>query len=300
MTAPSPGSAAPPVSRGMAILQLAVAILLFGLAWPAIKVGVAEMSPFTFSAWRGGLSALATFVLLGAIGRLRLPSRQDLPLIATVAVFQLTAFFILAHAAVRYVPAGRSSVLAYTTTLWLVPLSYLVGEAPSRLRLLGAGVSLLGVGVLLAPTFGASEGGRALVGQLMLLIGALGWALAILHVRRHRWRLTPFELLPWQFALATVLLTIISLAVEPWAEMTPPYSALAGLLFLGLFAGPLGTWATVSVARAFPPVVSSLALLLTPVVGLVSSAILLGESFTLDLIAGSALILLGLALAALG
>lgn len=300
MTAPSPGSAAPPVSRGMAIFQLAVAILLFGLAWPAIKVGVAEMSPFTFSAWRGGLSALATFVLLGAIGRLRLPSRQDLPLIATVALFQLTAFFILAHAAVRYVPAGRSSVLAYTTTLWLVPLSYLVGEAPSRQRLLGAGVSLLGVGVLLAPTFGASEGGRVLVGQLMLLVGALGWALAILHARRHRWRLTPFELLPWQFAVATVLLTIISLAIEPWAEMTPPYSALTGLLFLGLFAGPLGTWATVSVARAFPPVVSSLALLLTPVVGLVSSAILLGESFTLDLIAGSALILLGLALAALG
>jgi len=284
----------------MAALQLAVAIILFGLAWPAIRIGTAEMSPLGFSVWRAGLSTAATFVMLGALGRLRLPSRQDLPLIATVATLQLTAFFLLAHTGVRYVPAGRASVLAYTTTLWLVPLSFLVGERPSRRRLLGAAISLAGVAVLLAPSGAALADGMALLGQALLLGGALAWAIAILHARRHRYRLSPFELLPWQFLPATLMLAAVTAAAEPLAAFVPPAASLGALLFLGVFAGPLGTWATVSVARAYPPVVSSLALLLTPVVGLLSSVLLLGEAFTPDLVLGAALILAGLALAALG
>lgn len=42
----------------------------------------------------------------------------------------------------------------------------------------------------------------------------LGWAIAILHVRRHNWTAHPLELAPWQMLLAAIPLPVAALAVE--------------------------------------------------------------------------------------
>jgi len=49
--------------------------------------------------------------------------------VLSVGAFQLTLFFAFANLGVQSVPPGRSGVLAYTTMLWMVPLSLMVGES---------------------------------------------------------------------------------------------------------------------------------------------------------------------------
>ena len=62
----------------IAWLQLAANIILFGLSWPIIKIGLGEAStPLRFAAARATLSASTAFILLACLGRVAWPRRAD-------------------------------------------------------------------------------------------------------------------------------------------------------------------------------------------------------------------------------
>src|ERR1700724_3140823 len=86
-----------PTTRAQSLALLAFAIILFGTAWPAMKIGLTGATPIRFAAARAILGAGASFLLLAGIRQLRLPSRVDLPIILSVGLFQMTFFFALAN-----------------------------------------------------------------------------------------------------------------------------------------------------------------------------------------------------------
>ena len=88
---------------------------------------------------------------MAALGRLSLPHREDWPVILSVGGLQLTSFFALANLGVQSLPAGRSGVLAYTTMLWMVPLSLLAGEKVGWRAIAGAALGVVGIVVLSDP-----------------------------------------------------------------------------------------------------------------------------------------------------
>ena len=69
--------------------------------------------------------------------------------------------------------------------------------------------------------------------------------------------------------------------------------------YIGLIAGPIGTWCILEASAALPAVVSLIGFLVTPAFGLILANLALGEKLTPDLLLGSALILGGAALAAI-
>lgn len=277
-------------------LQLAAAIVLFGLTWPAMKIGLMAGTPVWLAAGRATLSALSAFILMVLLGRLAWPHRDDWPVILSVGGLQLSIFFALANLGVQSVPAGRSSVLSYTTMLWMVPLSLLVGERVSRRALAGVLLGLGGIVVLADPGRFDWHDRKVVLGHIYLLLAGLSWALAILHTRRHRWRTTPLDVLPWQMSVATVLLWLLAAIVEPHGYYDPgKWQLWAALIYIGSFAGPIGTWATVSVTRALPPITTSLGMLGVPLVGIASSVVLVNEPITWPLALGTTLVIAGIA-----
>jgi drug/metabolite transporter (DMT)-like permease len=285
------------VQRRTAYLQLAAVVVLFGLTWPVIKIGLSASTPIWLAAGRVSLSAISAFSLLAAMRRLRWPGRADWPIVLSVGAFQLSLFFALSNLGVQSVPPGRSGVLAYTTMLWIVPLSLLVGEPVGRRGVLGALLGLLGVVVLIDPLRLDWSDRAILRGHGFLLLAGLSWAIAVLHVRRHRWRMTPLDVLPWQMSVATVLLWGLALAVEPHGHLDFSQANLwIALFYLGVFAGPAGTWAAVSVARALPPLSGALGMLGTPLLAIASSVVLVGEPVTWPLVLGTMLVIAGIAI----
>ena len=61
-------------------LPLAGAVMIWGGNWPVMKLGLAHMSPLWLAASRFGSAALISALVLGLLGRLRLPTRQEWPL----------------------------------------------------------------------------------------------------------------------------------------------------------------------------------------------------------------------------
>lgn len=277
-------------------LQLGLAVVLFGLTWPVMKIGLMAGTPIWLAAGRATTSAFMAFLLLAVLRRLRLPPREDWPVILSVGTLQLSAFFALANLGVQSVPPGRSGVLAYTTMLWMVPLSLLVGEKVGRRAIAGVVLGVAGIVVLADPGRLDWQDRGIVMGHVYLLLAGFTWALAILHTRRHRWRATPLDLLPWQMSVATVFLWLLALVAEPSGHFDfDKWQLWAALLYIGAFAGPAGTWAAVSVTRALPPITTSLGMLGVPLVGIISSVILVGEPVTAPLVLGTALVIAGIA-----
>ncbi|TBR30590.1 MAG: DMT family transporter, partial [Reyranella sp.] len=256
----------------VAWLQLGLVVVLFGLAWPVIRIGLGAGTPIWLAAARATLSATTAFILVAALKRLAWPGRADWPIILSVGALQLTCFFAFANLGVQIVPPGRSGVLAYTTMLWMVPLSWMVGEKVGSRAILGALLGVAGILVLVDPLRFDWGDQRVMLGHGWLLAAGFTWALAILHARRHAWRMSPLDVLPWQMGVATVLLWILAFVLEPNGHLDPRQPSLwLSLLYLGVLAGPTATWAAVSVARALPPVTGSLGMLGVPLLAIASS-----------------------------
>lgn len=290
-----------PLSRGAAYAVFVVLVLIWGLNWPIMKQVVQLMPPIWFVVVRVTLGALCLFGFLLATGRLAKPTKADWPIIWSVSILQMGLFMMLTTIGLQFIPAGRSAILAYTSPLWVLPAAILFfGEKLTRWRAFGMLSGLAGLVVLLNPASIDWSDGHQLLGNAMLLFGAMLWAAAILHTRRHTWHLSPLQLAPIQMAVLIIPLAIIAYAVEG------PFHAEWNwqLAWMVVYNGPLATafafWASVSLQRALPSSTISLSYLAVPAWGLIASTLWLGEGLPASLILGGVLIFLGVAAIALG
>jgi drug/metabolite transporter (DMT)-like permease len=282
------------------VAQLLVSVVLLSSAWPLTKIALAlGATPLWFAEGRAVLSGVTAALIVAARGRLRLPRRADLPALAAIGGLQLAGYFAFAHVAVAWVPAGRTAILANTTTIWIVPLSlvFLHEQIPPA-RWFAAGIGLVGVVVLMSPWAIDWTSPPVLIGHAFLLGASLCWSVAIIVVRAARPSLSLFELLPWCFGLASLLLLPLVMLEAPHGTLGSRPDCWLALAFIGFVAGPIGTWCVVEATAKLPTMVSSIGFLTTPAVSLLLANLLLGEPITADLLLGSALIIGGVAIAA--
>jgi len=283
-----------------AYILLGAVTLIWSANWPIMKWGLGFITPLWFAVARFALGALCLFGFLLATRRLRLPPWGDLAVLLTVGALQMGVFVMLTNVALSRLPAGRSAILAYTTPLWVLPGAVLFLKEKIRpLAIAGFFLGLAGVAALFNPASLDTSRPGVVSGHLMLIVGAACWAVAIVHVRGHRWRTGPLELAPFQMLIAIAVMTPFALALEG-----PPRFAWGPELFAILgYNGPLATAfcfsATLAATRSLPAITTSLSFLAVPVLGAVMSTLALGEVLGLDLIIGFALILGGVGLVTL-
>jgi drug/metabolite transporter (DMT)-like permease len=280
-----------------AILLLCGIAVGWGTAWPVIKAILQDIPPLWTLVLRSAIGTATLFAISAGRRSLVLPKRGDAAVVLNVSLLHMVAFAALVSVGLQFVPAGRSIVLGYTTPLWVsVGARLFLGEALTPARLTGIAVGVFGLGLLFNPSSFRWQDHDAVLGNLLVLTGALFWAASILHVRAHRWVSSPFELVPWQALLATCTLMPLALLLEgmPRIEWT---SRLIALLLYGGTAGiALPYWAMQTVNRSLPAITTALVLLVVPVVGVACSSIALGEAINTSLIAAMLLIIGGIAI----
>jgi O-acetylserine/cysteine efflux transporter len=279
------------------LLPLAGAVLLFSSAWPVTKEAIGHgAGAVWFALGRTSLSALVTLALLVAMRRLAVPTWRDMPFFLSVALAQLALFFVCVHLALVWVEAGRTSVITSVTLVFTVPASVLLlGEEVPRARWAGVGLGLAGIVLLIGPWSIDWTAPGVLLGHAFLLVAAAAVGVPMLVVRLYPPRLSMVQLLPWAFGLASLVLLPFA-----WAMEAPGHwngGALAALLYVGLLAGPIGTWCYLLTMIHLPVVVASVGFLMTPAVGLLLATWWLGERLGMDLLLGTALILSGVGVA---
>jgi len=274
---------------------LAALILIWGASWPAIKIGVTAVPPIWFACLRYAVGTACLALIVALRGELTLPSRSDWKLIAVSGVLQMAMYSALTAVALTRLPPGRSSVLAFSTPLWVVPLSvwWLREPVPWQGRI-GVGTGLVGILLIASPGLQPTAHGQ-LVPYAFLICAAAGWAISIVYVRGHRFQASPLALAPWQMLVATLLLLLCAIA----ADGALPSLNLRGVVSLA-YVGPIATafayWAVVEVGRHVRATTISMTLLAVPCVGLLISALTFHETVNVAFGLGVALVGAGVAL----
>lgn len=272
-------------------LALAFLALIWGYNWVAMKVGVRYSDPFTFSALRNFLGALALFVLVATRrGALRPPI--PVWLLATFGLFQTSGSGLSVWA--LYVgSAGKTSVLTYTMPFWLLVIAWPVLDERIRgLQWAVVGLALGGLLFVLEPWHL-----RGLAAGLLAVAGGLCWAVASVLFKTIRRRYT-VELLPftaWQALLGSIPLII---AAGFTASGPPVWNAtlVAALLYNVIVCSAVAWLLWLYVLHELPAGTAGISSLAIPVVGVLAAWIQLGERpGTVEAI-GMALILAALGL----
>src|SRR3989338_11706271 len=231
-------------------------ILSWGMAWPINKIGLAYMSPLWYTAIRLIVGTVTMMAIVIAINKFTLPKLKDYPLIMIIGLLQISIYILLANIGLAYLPAGRSSLLAYTTPLWIMPAATLFfNEKAGVLRWLGF---LLGVGgllILLSPWEINWSDSRVLFGSAMLLLASLCWAVSMLCARYMKWTKSPLELIPWQLLIGTIPILLFALIKEPIITVDWNPLLILSLIYTGILVTGLSYWSGLVINKELPTIV---------------------------------------------
>jgi drug/metabolite transporter (DMT)-like permease len=112
---------------------------------------------------------------------------------------------------------------------------------------------------------------------LAVLVSAAVWALGTHRLRRSTIPLPLLTVVFWMTALTATVMLLLSLALERDAWRAPEPHVWGAVFYnaVGVFGFAHAAW--FYLARTMPPVASSISVMLIPVLGVFSGALLLGE-----------------------
>ena len=281
-------------------MLLALLSLFWGLAWPAMKIVLSEIRPWTFRAIclaAGGAGLLALARAGGA--SLRVPAGDLRPLVIT-SLINITGWHILSAYGISMLHAGRAAIIAYTMPLWAILLSrLLLKEQITSARLWALCVGSTGLALLLAPDLQAV--GAAPIGALMMVGAAVCWGAGTVLVKFFKWHMPGTLVMGWQLLIGGVPIVLGAILIDPVTAIAAvSWKAIAALIFVVALPTIFCHWAFFMVVQIFPANVAALCTLGIPVIGAFSSALILEEPVTATEMVALFMIVLSLGLTSLG
>jgi len=253
--------------------------LVWGCNWPVLKLGVTELPPLTFRAATLAFAGAGLLLASKFSGdSIRVP-RALWGKVVALALCNIAAWNGLIVFGVQQLPAGRSSILAFTMPVWAVLIGFaLLHEPLSKLKIAGLVLGMCAMLVLLGEDVHTLR--HAPVGALFIIGAAIAWGLGTVLLRRWRPRLPQNTLTGWMLILGWVPIAILVPYFDPHpiASLSAmSHTAWFAVLYNIFLAGTLAHWAWFKMAHTLPVAVSSLSSLPVPVVGVLSGMLILGE-----------------------
>ena len=265
-----------PTVPARSLLLVPLLGLLWGFNWPAVRISLTEIAPWTLRA--GGMTfaglALVAVALASGIS-LRVPAAHW-PRLVVAGILSIAAFNILLAFAQLMAPTSRAAILTFTTPVWATLMAWpVLGERFDRPRLIGLGLGIAGLLCLGLPLIRA---GQLSPGLALALLASLSWALGTIVTKRWPVGAPTLTIAAWQLLIGGAAAGIGMLVFEglpvPKA-LSPPVAVALTFHILGAQALAYFLWFTV-IAR-LPAGIASLGTLMVPAVGALGSVLLLGE-----------------------
>lgn len=256
---------------------LAVVWLAWGLSYPVMRIVLDHFDPWASRCVvmaAAGTSLLAIARLSGH--SLRVPRDHWFDPVVT-AFINMSVFQIGMTYGVLLLSPGRTALLIYTMPIWTAILAVLVlKDRPSPRHLAALGLGVLGIAVLMSQDL--SQLADAPAGAALTLMAAVAFAVGTILLKRRIWRVDFGVLAGWQLLVGVIPLLIIWSMVDvstDWRAI--PLEGWLAVAFLAFISNAAAYLARFRVVAALPATVSGIGTLAVPVVGLGSSAAILGE-----------------------
>ena len=273
-------------------LLLTLAAIIWGSTFVAQKIGMGAIGPFWFSAIRFTLGVL---VILPLVFRERCEQRPG-PRQYLIGVCVGLLLFVginLQQVGLQFTSLANAGFITGTSVV-LVPLIGLLLGHRYRLNV-WCGVVLSIVGLYL---ISVKAGVAINPGDLLMMVGALVWALHVIALSGFGHALPPVRLAVTQFATCALLSTLVALFTEP-ISLTGVRAAAWPLLYGGIMSVGIAFTVQVIAQRHVKAAHSAVILSLEAVVAAMAGWLILNEALDERAIFGCLLMLAGSILAQL-
>ncbi|HEX5924813.1 MAG TPA: DMT family transporter [Baekduia sp.] len=209
--------------------------VLWGIPYLFIKVAVDDGVPPIFLAWVRVLMAAVVLLVLSHRADVLKPAlrRSHRRWFVLYAIVEICLPFPLIGAGERHVDSSLAAILiaAVPMIVALLAIRFDRSERATGTRAFGLAIGFAGVVALVGlDVSGSSE---ELLGALMILLAAVGYAAGPMIINQRFGALDPRALMAVALSIATVLLTPAALIAPP--SHTPSTDAILSIVVLGLF-----------------------------------------------------------------
>lgn len=265
------------------ILGLLAVTIIWGGGFPASDMALETLTPFQIMAVRFFIAA----VLMTLIGRkqIRTIKKEEIKcgFFLGAALF---AGFALQIIGLQYTTPSKNAFLTATNVVIVPFIALVIYRKKIEVRsLIGAGMAIVGAGVLsLQSDFTVG------VGDALTLLCAVGFALQIFLTGEYVGKIRPAVLNFLQMVTACVL-SVVGLVLSGDFHFHPSFKSILAVLYLGVISTTVCYLLQTVSQKYVDETKSAIILSMEAVFGTVFSVILLDESITVRMVAGSALIL---------
>jgi drug/metabolite transporter (DMT)-like permease len=202
--------------------------------------------------------------------------------------------FFCFNFAATVLPAGYLAIMNGLAPLWTaVFAAWILGEPLGARRVAGFALGIAGVALIV--NLGPVEmNARVFLAALAGVAGAALWGWAGVLIKQRTGHLPPMSIAAGSVAFAAVMMAPLWTLTPPPSTWTP--EATAAAIAVGLFCTGLAYLPFFTLIRDIGPSRTLTVGLAVPVLGVLWGWLLLGESITLSVLAGTALVLAALAL----
>jgi drug/metabolite transporter (DMT)-like permease len=280
-------------AKGWGLLLLLA--LLWGSSFFFYEVLVAVLPPVTVVWGRVGIAAIAMNLWLLATGQsVPLSQGRWLRFLLLGFLNNVLPFILIAWGETR-ITSGLASILNATTPIFMVAVAHwgTEDEKLSWAKSVSIVPGVLGVTVLVGPD--AFGGGSSIWGELAVVAASCVYGFGGVYSRRFK-DLPPLVAATGQVSGGAVILLALSLLLDhPWNLPMPDTGAWASLFAIALVNTALAYFVYYRMLASAGVTYISLVTFLIPVIALFLGTVFLGESVTVQALAGMGIIALGLA-----
>ena len=206
-------------------LMLVTMSIVLGLNYSVVKIGIVDIMPLNFGAFR---FAIASVILLSLVWfrerNFSIPKGHlgRFVLIALVGNTLCQIFFVTG---IAWTTASNSSIILATTPIFVVIFNLILGTEKVKKTVLG-GVILSFIGISLI-VFGGEKPlvltDQSLLGDLLILFGTICWSTYTVLSKPLLKHCTPLKLTSLTMAIGTpllLLLSIPSISTQKWSSVS--------------------------------------------------------------------------------
>lgn len=282
------------------LILLTLIVLIWGSAFPLVKIALSEVPPVTLGFLRFLIATpiLVLYAYFKDRKSFKAMLSKNLVSLILMGLTGVAGYQVFQNIGVEYTSATSSSIIISSNPIILAILSIpLLKEKVDAVRALGIAVGFSGViTIILAESQGLQAASSNLIGDILSLGGGLSWAIYSVIGRRLKTLNNPTGLTAASMIFGTFFLLPPIYALE---NTHLPATILVWLAVVALSLGAsclaYALWNQVLSEEEASKV--GVSLFLVPVVTTVLSVIILSEPFTLSILAGMSLVLLGVFIA---
>jgi drug/metabolite transporter (DMT)-like permease len=272
--------------------------LIWGSTWAVIQIGLRGIPPLAGVALRSAIAGAPllalTLYLAVPLGKLR----REWWLWSVNGTLAFSASYGVVYWCEQWLPSGLTSVLFATYPLFVAVLAhfFLRGESLSAREIVGALVGFGGVAVIFSEDLSALGGAAVATAAAVMMLSPFISALSSVAVKRWGEGINPLSLTAVPMLMAAMIMGALSLNFERSRTIVWDGPSLGALLYLGLFGSALTFTVYFWLLSHMPAKRLALIAYVIPVEAVIIG-LFRGEPMTVKVLAGSALVVSGVALA---